>query len=467
MSPVDLVVRSGRLRLGGTWVEGGLAVDEGRIVRLAKDPQLPAADAVIDAAGALVLPGAVDTHTHFTYGRPDRTDLGTGSRACASGGVTFFVEQAASTPEHCPPTLDGASLRAKLALGEASSVIDFGVHGGGSPLNLERLPELFSGGVAGIKVYLGWNPVGDYRASDDATVFEVARQVAAAGSVLEVHAENASLVEAATQRLVREGRTTPEVYTESRPTLAEEEAVSRVARFGAEAGARVHIVHLSSGRTLATVRQARRDGCDLSVETCPHYLYFDTSAYEKFGPYAKVNPPLRSAPEVAQMREGVRDGTVDFVASDHAAPSSEKAPGAQNIFSIPPGFPGSETLLPVLLQEAFRGTFSFDRLIQLVAEGPARRYGYYPRKGALLVGSDADLVLVDPRAESVITNDRLHHHSEFTLFEGWKLKGVPVRTLSRGETVASGVFPGEVLGTAGRGRYVRADPQPARPTSRA
>lgn len=438
------------------WVEAGVAVDEGRIVRIAKDPQLPPASESLDAGGRLLLPGAVDTHTHFTYGRPDRTDLGTGSGACAAGGVTFFVEQAASTPEHCAPTLDVPALREKVELGERTSQVDFGIHGGGYAGNVNQIPELLAGGVAGIKVYLGWNPVGKYQASDDATVYRLAEVLSGTGAPLEVHAENPSLVASATEGLRKAGRTTPDVYTDSRPTLAEEEAVARVARFGEATGTAVHIVHLSSGWTLPVIREARARGADLSVETCPHYLYFDTGAYQDWGPYAKVNPPLRSRPEVEALWTGLLDGTVDFLASDHAAPSSEKAPGAKDIFSIPPGFPGSETMYPVLLQEAFRGRIPWERLLWLLAEGPARRFGYYPQKGALLPGSDADLVLVDPKATTVVRNERLHHHSEFTLFEGWRLTGVPVRTFSRGEPVAEGIFPGTLLGRPGRGRYCRA-----------
>jgi len=466
LSGVDLVVRSARLRWGGQWVEAGVAVDDGRIVRIAKEPQLPPAEETVEAAGQLLLPGAVDTHTHFSYGRPDRTDMGTGSGACASGGVTFFVEQAASTPEHCRPTLDVPALREKVDLGERTSRVDFGVHGGGSAGNRSRIPELLAAGVAGIKVYLGWNPVGEYQASDDATVLHIAGLLAGTGAPLEVHAENPSLVAEATQALQRAGRTTPEVYTESRPTLAEQEAVARVARWGEATGAAVHIVHLSSGWTLPVVREARARGVDLSVETCPHYLYFDTGAYRDRGPYAKVNPPLRSRAEVEALWSGLLDGTVDFLASDHAAPSAEKAPGEKDIFSIPPGFPGSETLYPVLLQEAFRGRLSWERLLWLVAEGPARRFGYYPRKGVLLPGSDADMVLVDPRATTTVRNERLHHHSEFTMFEGWELTGVPVRTFSRGETVCEGVFPGTLRGRPGRGRYLPAGGL-SRPGSRA
>ena len=437
-------------------MESGVAVDDGRIVRIAKEPQLPPADESVDAGGLLLLPGAVDTHTHFSYGRPDRTDLGTGSGACASGGVTFFVEQAASTPEHCRPTLDASALQEKVALGERSSLVDFGVHGGGCAENLSRIPDLLAGGVAGIKVYLGWNPVGEYRASEDATVLAIARRLSGTGAPLEVHAENPSLVADATETLRKAGRTTPEVYTDSRPTLAEQEAVARVARWGEAAGTAIHIVHLSSGWTLPVVREARARGADLSVETCPHYLYFDTGTYRDRGAYAKVNPPLRSRAEVEALWAGLLDGTVDFLASDHAAPSSEKAPGEKDIFSIPPGFPGSETMYPILLQEAFRGRLSWERLLWLLAEGPARRFGYHPRKGSLLPGADADLVLVDPRATAVIRNEDLHHHSEFTLFEGWSLKGVPVRTFSRGETVSDGVFPGTLRGRPGRGRYQRA-----------
>ncbi len=456
MSPVDLTVRSARLRWRGEWVSAGIAVEAGRVVRICTDAHLPVADRTIDARGALLLPGAVDTHTHFTYGRPDRTDIGTGSRACASGGVTTFVEQAASTPEHCPPTLTLPSLEAKVALGRASSVVDFGVHGGGCAGNLAEIPALVRAGVAGVKVYLGWNPVGEYTACDDATILAVAERLAGTGAPLEVHAENPSIVAEATRRLKEAGRTTPDVYTDSRPTVAEDDAVGRVARLGRAAGAAVHIVHLSSGFTLPTVRAARAAGADLSVETCPHYLFFDTSAYRDRGPYAKVNPPLRSRAEVDAMWAGVRDGTVDFLASDHAAPSAEKAPGAADIFSIPPGFPGSETMYPVLLREAFAGRLDWDRLLYLLAEGPARRFGYYPRKGVLQLGADADFVLVDPKATTTIRNDRLHHHSEFTMFEGWELTGVPVRTVSRGVTVAEGVFPGEVPDLAGRGQFVPA-----------
>lgn len=456
MSPADLVVRNARLRWGGEWVEAGVAVDAGRIVRLAKSAHLPPADTTVDAHGLLLLPGAVDTHTHFTYGRPDRTDLGTGSRACAAGGVTTFVEQAASTPEHGPPTLSVAALRAKVALGQRTSVVDFGLHGGSCATHLDDVRGLVAAGAAGIKVYLGWNPVGEYTACDDATVLAIAERLAGTGAPLEVHAENPSIVADATRRLRDAGRTSPDVYTLSRPTLAEDDAVGRVARIGRAARASVHIVHLSSGFTLPTVRAARAAGSDLSVETCPHYLFFDTSAYSTHGPYAKVNPPLRERAEVEAMWQGLLDGTVDFLASDHAAPSSEKAPGATDIFSIPPGFPGSETMVPVMLDQAFRGRIGWDRLLYLLAEGPARRFGYYPRKGSLLPGADADFVLVDPSASTTVRNDRLHHHSEFTMFEGWTLTGLPVRTISRGVTVAEGPFPGEVYELAGRGEFVRA-----------
>ncbi|MFZ8858080.1 MAG: dihydroorotase [Candidatus Caldarchaeales archaeon] len=258
---------------------------------------------------------------------------------------------------------------------------------------------------------------------------------------------------AALRELMRAGgRKDPLAHMEARPIAAEVFAVAKALLAAKITGCRLHVFHLSSGEALSVIRTLRPLGMDVTVETCPHYLLLDgREALERLGNVAKVNPPIRSKSDSEALWDALRKGEIDAIGSDHA-PHLPEEKGSEDVWSAPSGFPGVETMLPLMLTEVHRGRLTFTDLSRLLSEGPARIWGLYPRKGAIAIGSDGDLTIVDPDAESVIRSERLHSRSKVTPFEGFKVRGMPVYTVVRGEVVME---KGEVREDARKGKLVR------------
>jgi allantoinase len=447
---VDLVLKRGRIATSSGIIEGGIAVDEGRIVGVSKEPHLPRADRMVDVSGLFVLPGFIDAHVHICDPGFVLESFETGTKAAAVGGVTTVVDMASSAGMR---TSSVAMFNRKREIAERESFVDFGLFGGeiADERDLFEVEGLVEAGVVGFGEIM---MCGDMPVRDDGVLLEAFRLISRAGSVAAVHAEDNSLLCRCRERLIAEGRKDVVAFADARPGEAESRAISKVVDFGRRVGVRLHVCHLSTREGVGLVREAKGRGLCVTSEVCPHHLFLTRDCYGELGPYVVTTPPLRSSGDVEALWGGLSDGTVDLVVSDHCAfPKREKDVGWRDVWRTPPGVPGLETLGLLMLGRGVReGRVSLERFVGVSSEGPARVFGLYPRKGFLGVGGDADFVVVDLGREHRIGVGDLRCVADYTPFEGWVVGASVVMTLVRGEVVAR---EGEVVGRMGYGQFVR------------
>ena len=435
MSGIDLIVRGatvvaadGGAAAGGVVRVADVAVADGRIVAVEPELAGPAA-AELDARGLHLLPGAVDGHVHFNDpGRAEWEGWATGTRAAAAGGTTVVVDMPLNAH---PPTVDGAAFEAKRAAAEGAAQVDFALWGGLVPGPLERMDELADRGVVGFKAFMADSGVDDFPRADDLTLLEGMARAAALGLPVAVHAESKAITSALAARARAAGRTGVRDYLASRPAVAETEAVARALLLAEETGCALHVVHVSTGRGVALVAEARARGVDASCETCPHYLVLTEEDAERLGAVAKCAPPLRHAAEREALWASLADGRLPMVASDHSpAPPDRKAGDA---FAAWGGIAGVQTLLALLLTHGGARGVPLAALAGAASAFPARRLRLRG-KGTLAAGADADLVLVDLRGERALEPAELLQRHPLTPFAGQRLRARVVRTLLRGRT---------------------------------
>jgi len=425
---VDLVVRGGIVVSPAGVVAAGLAVQDGVIVAVAEDDALPDAREIIDAAGCHVIPGVVDPHVHFrSPGFEYKEDWVSGTAAAALGGVTTVLEM----PNSDPPTATLEGLRVKQAIAARDAHVDYGLYGMLGQENLGDIPDLARHGVIGLKCFMGNNPIGH---CDDGALLEGFQIAAGLGLRVAVHAENAAIIERLSARLRAAGRRDPLAHLEARPSICAVDAVGRVIAFAEAAGARVHITHESCKDTLPLIRSGKARGVDVSAETCPQYLLLSAEDMARRGPVARVNPPIREAGHAEGLWAGLADGTIDMLATDHAPHAAAEKAG-DDIWKCWSGFGGLETAMPLMLTEVDRGRITLPQYVTWACLAPAKMWGLYPRKGALQVGADADIVILDLQREDTVRGERFHSKSKVTPFEGMRTRGQPVCTIVRGRVV--------------------------------
>jgi allantoinase len=419
-----------------------LAVADG-VIAAREEPGVLGDDAheIIDARGLDILPGLIDAHVHFNDpGRAAWEGWGSGTRALAAGGFTCGVDMPLNSD---PPTIDARAFEAKLAAARGSAHVDFAFWGGLVPGSIEHMYELAACGVVGFKAFMADSGIDDFPTCDDLTLYEGMCRAAVLGLPVAVHAESAVIVRELGLRALAAGRTGMADFAASRPVAAEVAAVANALAIAGEARCALHIVHVSSGRAAVLVAEARAAGADVTCETCPHYLALTAEDAERIGVLAKCAPPLRNAQERHGLRRAVRDGTIDYIASDHSPSPPRMKEG--HAFSAWGGVSGCQTTARVLLAE---GLTSKD-LAFLCAVGPALRLGL--PGGRIEPGASADLLLLDPAPTAVLTAGELEYRHPHSPFVGRPLRGRIARTLLRGRTVAlDGASVGEPLG-----RFVR------------
>jgi dihydropyrimidinase len=456
-STATLLIRDGTLVTPEGILKADLLAQGERIKAIGRG--LPVADdtVVVDAGGCYVLPGVIDAHTHIAldtgiYHTPDDWFIGTHAAAC--GGVTTVVDFATQFP--------GQTLReaVEARLAEAQeAVIDYALHVMVTDLPPGRegeLAELIELGAPSVKLYTTYRP--NYYA-DDATVLRLMETCAELGLLPFVHCENDSLVIAQTEMLVAAGETGWRHHGRSRPALAEQEAVQRILFLAEAAGCPVHIAHCSTGRSVALVAEARECGQPVSCETCPQYLLLDNTVYEGPQPWHYIlQPPLRDPEEPDRLWVLVEGGAVDLIATDHCDYTKDQKLAQDDFTQTPGGLPGLETLLPLVYTYGVdEGRLTLLQLAGLLSANPARVWGLWPRKGALLPGSDADIVIYDPQPKGTFSADHLHHVAGYTPYEGLRMQGRVKATISRGQIVCR---EGRFTGRKGGGRFLvrRTDP---------
>lgn len=451
-------IENGTIVTAESTFRGDLLIDGETIAAIEPPGVLAAApaDRAIDAAGRYVMPGGIDAHTHLDMPLDDEVssadDFESGTIAAAMGGTTTIVDYATQSRGG---TLAEAleTWRAKAA---GRAVVDYGFHMIVSDYRPEVAAELdgiVAAGVPSFKLFMAYP---DRLMLDDGAIFHVLLAARENGARVCLHAENGQVIQVLVERALAAGHTAPRWHAATRPARAEAEAVHRAAALAEIAGAPVFIVHLSSAEALEEVERAQARGVDLAAETCPQYLCLSEERYEDpefAGARYVMSPPLRAASSLAHLWRGLAGGAISTVATDHCPfRLADKARGRDDFSRIPNGAPGIETRLLLLWHEGVRAErLSLNRFVEVVATAPARLFGLYPKKGALAVGSDADLVLWDPERRTTLAAATHHSRVDYSPYEGREVVGGPETVLARGEVV---VDRGRFLGRAGSGRFL-------------
>ncbi len=431
---------------------------EGQTIREVRPGIAADSHEVLDASGMLLLPGGIDAHTHLDMpfgGTTSSDDFETGTRAAAIGGTTTIVDFAIQAK--------GTKMRDALDTwwkkAEARACIDYGLHMIVTDLadaGLEDMDDMVREGVASFKLFMAYPGV---LMVDDATIFRALRQTSKNGALICMHAENGSVIDVIVRQALAEGKTAPIHHALTRPTVAEAEAVHRAIAMAEIAGVPIYIVHLSSEDALNQVREARDRGLPAFAETCPQYLLLsieDMKAMPGFeGAKYVFTPPLREKQNLPKLWDGLKSDNLQVVSTDHCpfCFEDQKALGKDDFTKIPNGGPGIENRLQLLHHHGVNaGKITLNRFVEITSTAPARIFGMYPKKGTIAAGSDADIVVWDPKAEHVISAKTHHMRVDYSMFEGFKVTGNTRQVLSRGELI---VDQGRFIGRAGRGQYLR------------
>jgi dihydropyrimidinase len=428
-----------------------------RIAEVGPGLHLRPEETVIDATGAYVIPGGIDAHTHLDMPLGDTVssdDFETGTRAAAFGGTTTIVDfaiQARGTRMR-----DALDIWRKKAEGRA--VIDYGLHMIVTDLagaGLEDMDDMVREGVASFKLFMAYP---NSLMVDDGTIFKALSQTAKNGALICMHAENGSVIDVMVARALAEGKTAPVYHALTRPPGTEAEAVHRAIALAKIAGAPVYIVHLSTEDALNQVREARDRGVPVFAETCPQYLLLsiDDLARPGFeGAKYVLTPPLRPKEHQPKLWDGLRDDHLQVVSTDHCpfCFQDQKMLGKDDFTKIPNGGPGIENRMQLIYHHGVNaGKLTLNRFVEITSTAPARIFGMYPRKGEIAAGSDADLVIWDPEAPYTISAGTHHMRVDYSMFEGFQVRGNARTVLSRGEVI---VDAGRFFGSTGRGRYLK------------
>lgn len=456
MEKYDLVVRSNQMYIDNRLISCNMGIKDGIILTISTDELK--GEEIIDAQDKLVLPGTIDPHVHLRApGHEYRETFLSGTQEAALGGVTTILEMPISSPPPYSPEI----VYNRMALAEKEVVVDIAFFGAAGIDKKEYIIPCSQSGIVGFKTFLHEAPAGregefiGLTAPDTGDQYELMEILANTDLITAFHAENNDMIKKNISKLRKEGKISPIYHERSRPPVVEIETTAKILLFAEKTGARVEIAHISTPEAAELVRQFKAKGVYAIAETCPHYLFLNEDALTKFGPFAKCNPPVRSEEERKKMWEYLTHDYFDFVGSDHAPYTrEEKEKGKDDIFAPPAGFPGLSTRLPLMYTAVKEGKLRLEQMVRLISENPARIFGLYPKKGVLMPGSDADLIIIDPNKKGVIDKEKMFTkcRDSAVVYDGWEVFGQPEKTIVRGQVVYE---QGEIKVEPGYGNIIK------------
>src|SRR5215813_3684240 len=431
----DLVVQNGSIVTPEATLQGGVAIADGKIVAIGASDTLPDGKRIIDANGLHILPGLIDAHVHFRDpGVTHKEDFSTGSTAAVCGGITTIIDM----PNQIPPTENAEQVDVKRKIGESKSLCDFAVLGVVHQTNADDILPMAEAGVIGYKIFFG-ETIGNLPFPDDGMCLEAFANITKSGLPLGIHAENRQIMAYYTNKLKSEGKNDPVYWEQSRPDICEAESVAHALFFADMFKTKLHVYHMSSKQAAWMVRDAKAKGLRVTAETGPHYLLREPKDMEKVGSLLKMNPPVRTRDHGEVLWDGLLNGYIDMIATDHS-PHTLEEKGSDiygkmtkpAIWDCISGFCGVETAVPVMLTEVNKGRMSLNHYAKVTSENPAKVWQIYPQKGAIRLGSDGDVTIVDMNKETTVDVNKLHSKNKPSPWHGWKCKGAPVATIVRG-----------------------------------
>lgn len=446
---MDLIIKNGTIISPTATFKADVCVDNGKIVAITADDGTDA-DKVVDASGKMVLPGAIDAHTHLAMpfgGTISSDDYYAGTRAAACGGTTtvfdFILQDFGET------MVDAIKRRDALCAPDAA--VDYAFHVAVKDVSnglIDTIEDAVNYGVSSFKVFM----VYDFGVTDG-VFYKVLEKAKSCGAMISVHAENKQLIDVLTERYLSEGKTSAWYHYMSRPEFVEGEADIRAIQLAKSLDSKLYIVHLANKEGVQAVERARNEGYQIYAETCPQYLEFTSEVYKRAdGRNFVCSPPMKGEESRLALWEAIKKGLITTIATDHCPfQSYEKDWGKDDFTKIPNGCAGIENMYPYMLSAANEGKITFNKAVELCSYNPAKIFGC-DAKGAIEVGKDADIVIYDPTKDFTITNDKMHSDCDHTIWEGIKVKGYPEATYSRGKLVFK---DGEFLGERGWGKFIK------------
>jgi dihydropyrimidinase len=467
---MPLVIKSGTIITASDTFQADILIEGEQIQSIAKDLEVEGAE-ILDASGKLVMPGGVDPHTHFDlpmFGTVSSDDHYTGLKAAAFGGTTTVLDFVPMDKDSIPANISAWHKKA-----DPIAAIDFGFH-----MNIthfddqvkEEIPQLPNYGISSVKVFTAYN---NRLRLQDGEIFQVLRLAKKYNLLTMLHAEDGDVIDILIAEALADGHMTPEWHARTRPAWGAVEAVARAAALSAQADAPLYIVHMNVAGEVDQLRYAREHGLKVMGETCPQYLFFsEEKLRHEDGAKWVCSPPMRTPADNKRLWQGLEDATLQTIGTDHcpfffdgskpiiyegnpvAIPGKEL--GRDNFTKIPNGLPGVGDRLPIMWTYAVRsGRLSPNQFVALTSTNPAKIFGLYPRKGALMPGSDADIIIWDPERCIRYGIAYSHHRTDYNLYENWELVGFPEKVFLRGTLIVDGE---QWLGKAGMGRFINRDP---------
>ncbi len=445
---VDLIIKNAKIFFEGQIHVGGIAVDNGKIVKVNKDSNLPSGETIIDGKGQLVIPGAIDIHAHLRdLNYSNKEDFYTGTCAAAVGGFTTVIDM----PNTSPPTISSELLQHKTEIARKKIVINTGFYAG-IPDSASELESFKEGGIFGFKLYLT-NSLSQFNIDDSNQLKNLFSNVKKLGLPILIHAERKKDIDEFLNQKKQTNLSSQDLYLESHSEEVEKRAIKFIFDLNVNIGTEIHICHITTAAGIELLRKAKKEGQHVSAEVTPHHLFLSSKDLRTHGALAKMLPPLRSPHDLSALWEGLNDGIIDNIATDHAPHTlSEKICEFSEAAN---GIPGFETMLPLLFTAMHEEKITLSRLVQVIAENPAS-FLHLSNKGKIKSGYDADLIIIDLHREQKIEATRFLSKAKFSPFDGREIKGLPTMTIINGKIIMQ---EGQIMVPKGSGTIVKRQQQ--------
>ena len=442
---VDSVLVNAKAYIKGTIVDCSFAIDDGKIFKIGKEARMPKADTKIDLKNQLVLPGLIDAHVHLRdEGKAYREDFFSGTVAAATGGMTTVLDM----PNNEPVTMSVETLENRIRIAERKILVNVGFRSE-FPKNIKEIERIVRDGAVGFKLFMA-SQVGGLYIHDDYAMLEAFRAVGKFKVSTAVHAEDEAMLKKAEDKLKRSKQNDVEAFLKVHSADVELKAVKRVLDIAGQTSVHVHFCHVSTKEGLESIEEGKRSGMVITCETTPHHLLLSADDLKHIGLLAMTMPPVRGSQHIEALWDGVRNGWIDILASDHA-PHTIEEKNAESVWDVKVGIPGLETTLPLLFTEVKRGRLSVVDVARLMSERPAEIFKL-KGKGYLAEGNDADLTVVDLYKRYRIDSSKFLSKAKYSPFDGREVEGKPVKTFVSGQLIMN---DGEIVAKAGSGRIIR------------
>jgi dihydroorotase len=442
---VDSVFTNAKAYLNGQIVDCSIAIEEGKIQKIGRETQMPSADEKTDLHNLLVLPGLIDEHVHLRdEGKAYKEDFTSGTAAAASGGFTTVLDM----PNNEPVTMSVQTLRNRMKVAQRKILVNVGLYSE-FPSNISQIKGIVEEGAVGFKLFMGVQS-GGLNIDDDQALKGAFKEVAPLKVPVAVHAEDKALLTTLEQKLKAAKQTAPNDYLRAHTEAVEAKAIERLLKLSEKTDLRLHFCHVSSIDGLTAIAEAKKAGRKVTCEVTPNHLSLSSDDLKRYGQMVIMAPPLRSKATVEALWQGIADGTVDAIGSDHAphAPSEKEA---DSVWDVKVGVPGLETTLPLMLSYIHNKKLSLIQLVKLLAEKPAEIYGLTDR-GKLEQGKNADLTIIDYNRTYRIEAAKFKSKAKYSPYDGWEMQGKPVKTIVNGQVIFD---EGEIVAKPGSGVVIR------------